>query len=62
MVGRLFCSDGALAKQKATFFAPRIAKFNGGPRMLAQSIEAMESCITRKNAQQASLAEFFRNY
>jgi len=60
-VGRLFCSDEALAKQKA-FFEPRIAKFNGGPRMLAQSIEAMESCIARKNAQQASLAEFFRNY
>ena len=27
--------------------------------MLAQSIEAMESCIARKNAQQASLVEFF---
>jgi len=41
-------------------FRERIGAFTGGPRILAQTVEAITLCAAFKGAQQASLTEFLR--
>jgi alanyl aminopeptidase len=50
------------ASQKSRHFEPRVGKFTGGPRALARAVETIQSCIAKREAQQASLAAFYRSY
>jgi alanyl aminopeptidase len=60
-VGYSFCS--AESKQELeNFFAPRVASFTGGPRVLSQVLEGIDLCTARKNAEQASVAAFLKKY
>lgn len=56
-----FCDASGL-EQVEKFFTPRIGRFSGGPRALAQRLESIRLCIARKSAQEASVAEFLRLY
>jgi alanyl aminopeptidase len=60
-VGYGVCSREDLERKKA-FFGPRAPKFTGGALVFAHTIERIESCIARKEAQQASLAAFYSKY
>jgi alanyl aminopeptidase len=57
MVGSAFC-DAEHRKDVEAFFTPRNARTDGGPRMLAQVLEAMDLCIAQKEAQAASVEAF----
>jgi alanyl aminopeptidase len=60
-VGADFCS--AESKQQLdSFFAPRIANFTGGPRVLSQVLESIDLCIAEKQAQEPSVSAFLKNY
>src|SRR5262249_49893771 len=61
MVGQAFCTKENLEKEKV-FFEPRMSKYTGGPRMLAQTIENIEQCIARKEKQQAGVTAFYMKY
>ncbi|MGO9242653.1 MAG: M1 family aminopeptidase [Bryobacteraceae bacterium] len=54
------CS-AAEAQQLEDFYAPRMAKVNGGPRNLAQLLEAVKLCAARKQVQQPDLVQFFQS-
>jgi alanyl aminopeptidase len=56
-----FCTAAARADM-AAFFAPRMAKVEGGPRNLAQALERVDLCLAFKQAQQASIRAFLNNY
>jgi alanyl aminopeptidase len=53
------CSAEA-ARDAQDFFGPRMAKLNGGPRTLAQSLESIRLCAARKKVQQPDLVQFFQ--
>ena len=42
------------------FFTPRIEKLTGGPRNLAQALEAAQQCAARVAAQKDSVARYLR--
>jgi alanyl aminopeptidase len=52
------CSE-ADAREAEAFFAPRMAKVNGGARNLAQTVEGIRLCEARKAVQQPDLIRFF---
>ena len=54
------CS-AAEAREAEEFFTPRVAKLNGGPRVLAQVLESIHLCEARKTVQQADLVNFLEN-
>jgi alanyl aminopeptidase len=54
--------DAEHRKDAESFFTGRSTKFAGGPRILAQVIEGIDLCIAYKNAQEASVTEFFKSY
>jgi hypothetical protein len=54
------CSAEA-AREAEVFFKPRMANVNGGPRNLAQTLEAIRLCEARKATQQADLTQFFQS-
>jgi ERAP1-like protein len=56
-----FCTAPA-RREMAAFFAPRMAKVEGGPRNLAQALERVDLCLAFKEAQQASIDAFLNNY
>ena len=44
------------------FFKPLVDQFAGGPRNLAQTLEAIDLCIAQKRVLGPGLAEFLKNY
>ena len=60
-VGGSFCDERS-REQVDAFFAPKVDRFPGTKRNLAQVLESIEICTAYKAAQQASVAEFFRKY
>jgi alanyl aminopeptidase len=60
-VGASFC-DARSRDELRTFFAPRVEKYAGAPRALAQTVESIDLCIAAKSAQAESVAGFLRNY
>ncbi len=44
------------------FFKDRSTKYTGGPRNLAQVLEGISLCAANKDANQASVADFLKNY
>ena len=56
-----FCTAAA-RNDMAAFFAPRMAKVEGGPRNLAQALERVDLCLAFKAAQQASIMAFLNDY
>jgi alanyl aminopeptidase len=60
-VGASYCSAEREQKLK-TFFEPRMEKFSGGPRSLAQVLESINDCIAEKQAQQPSVEQFLKSY
>ncbi len=60
-VGQSFC-DAQSKTELQTFFEPRISKFTGGPRALAQILEGIDLCIATKAAQEASVVSFLQAY
>lgn len=57
--GARLCDEERRADMEA-FFRERIAKFTGGPRILAQTAETISLCAAFKRAQQGSLAAFLQ--
>lgn len=57
--GNQLCDESGRADMEA-FFRERIGKFTGGPRILAQTVEAISLCAAFKRGQQAGLAEFLQ--
>ena len=53
-----FCSAED-AERGRTFFAPRMADTNGGPRNLDAAVESVELCAQRREAQTPSASEYF---
>lgn len=60
-VGSSYC-DAQAKQELQDFFAPRIDKFVGGPRVLNQTLELIDLCIAKKNSEEASVKEFLKNY
>jgi alanyl aminopeptidase len=52
-----FCDEKAAAEMEA-FFAPRVAKLNGGPRNLATALESVRLCAAQKKALEPGLRQF----
>ena len=57
--GRQFCDEAGRADM-AAFFRDRIGRIEGGPRILAQTEEAIGLCAAFKNRQRPSLTQFLR--
>jgi cytosol alanyl aminopeptidase len=58
-MGELFC-DEAHAKDIEAFFTPRrIAQIEGGPRVLAGTLEGVRLCAVKRKAQESSARQFF---
>jgi alanyl aminopeptidase len=60
-VGASFC-DAQSEQQLKAFFKPRVEKFVGAPRLLAQTLERINNCIANKSAQEASVEAFLKGY
>jgi alanyl aminopeptidase len=58
-MGDVFC-DEAHAKDVETFFTPeRLAKIDGGPRVLASTLESIRLCAVKRAKQEPSAREMF---
>jgi alanyl aminopeptidase len=60
-VGASFC-DSESEDELKNFFEPRVSKFVGAPRVLAQTLEGIKSCIANKAAQEPSVEQFLKEY
>jgi hypothetical protein len=60
-VGRGYCDEEHRAEIE-TFFKDRAAQTTGGPRILEQVLERVHLCSARREAQQAGVVEFLKNY
>jgi alanyl aminopeptidase len=60
-VGASFCDEKS-AEGLRTFFEPRVDRFAGTRRNLAQALESIRICTAYKAAQQDSVAEFLKKY
>ncbi len=60
-VGSNFCDEKSAADLKA-FFAPKVDRFAGTRRNLAQVLEVIRLCVAYKDAQQQSVVDFLRKY
>ncbi len=56
-----FC-DEAHAKEVATFFDGRAAKVDGGPRVLAKTLEEIHLCAAKRAASEADARHFFASH
>jgi alanyl aminopeptidase len=56
-----FCDPARRAEAEA-FFRPRVERFPGSDRLLAQSLETIDQCVAVKEAQSESVAEFLAEY
>jgi len=52
--------DAAWAEKVRAFFAPRVERLTGGPRNLAQALEAATQCAARVAAQRDSVGRYLR--
>ena len=58
-MGGVFC-DEAHAKDVEAFFTPaRLAQIDGGPRVLASTLEDIRLCTAKRKPQEASARELF---
>lgn len=58
-IGEVFC-DEAHAKDVESFFTPeRLAKIDGGPRVLAGTLEGIRLCAAKRQKQEPSARELF---
>ncbi len=57
-VGAALCDEGRRAEIEA-FFAPRAARYVGGPRLYAQALESLHLCHTYRVAQEPKVTAFF---
>lgn len=57
-IGSAFCDPARRAEIDA-FFRPRVGALLGGPRNLALTLEGIDLCVARKNAQAASARAYF---
>ncbi len=60
-VGASFC-DKQSEEELKSFFEPRVDKFVGAPRILAQVLEGIDSCIATKAAQEPGVVAFLKQY
>ncbi len=60
-VGASFC-DKQSEEELKSFFEPRVDKFVGAPRILAQVLERIDSCIATKAAQEPGVVAFLKQY
>lgn len=60
-VGEDFCSAAERAEVES-FFKPRVEQYEGGPKVLAQTLQTIDLCITRRQALGPSLTEFLKKY
>ncbi|HXM42841.1 MAG TPA: M1 family metallopeptidase [Bryobacteraceae bacterium] len=60
-VGGDFCDEKS-AKELRAFFEPRVDRFAGTRRNLAQALESIRICTAYKAAQQDSVNEFLKKY
>ena len=56
--GRSYCDEGH-AKDIESFFGPKVEKIEGGPRVLAQTLEDVKLCAAKRVAQEKSARELF---
>jgi alanyl aminopeptidase len=56
--GGVFCDEGH-AKELESFFRPKIDGIEGGPRVLASTLEDMRLCAARRNVQEPSARALF---
>jgi len=57
-MGGQFC-DEAHARDVEAFFAKRAGTVEGGPRVLAETLESVRLCVARRTAQEPGAREFF---
>jgi alanyl aminopeptidase len=55
-----FC-DRPHEDEVRAFFTPRVPTINGGPRNLTQSLDRIEQCVARHDAQRESAREYVRS-
>ncbi len=55
----VFCDDDHARDVEAFFTPERLAKIDGGPRVLASTLEEIHLCATRRKAQEPSAREMF---
>ena len=60
-VGNGFCDASGRAEIES-FFGPKADRFNGGKRILAQTLERIDLCIARKQTLGPSLARLLMDY
>jgi hypothetical protein len=60
-VGGAFCDEKSGEEVRA-FFEPKVDRFAGTKRNLAQALEGIRICTAYKAAQQDSVAEFLKKY
>ena len=57
----MFCDDAHRADAD-TFFSPRAAKVDNGPKTLAQALESVDLCIASQKHHLPSTTEFLKKY
>jgi alanyl aminopeptidase len=57
-MGGVYC-DGAHAGDMEAFFKPKIDGIEGGPRVLASTLEDVRLCAARRKAQEGGIRSFF---
>jgi alanyl aminopeptidase len=57
----VFCDEDH-AKDVSTFFADRVAKVDGGPRVLAKTLEEIHLCAAARSAAEADARRFFASH
>jgi len=60
-LGGAFCDEKS-AEEVQAFFEPKVDRFSGTRRNLAQTLEGIRICAAYKAAQQNSVAEFLKKY
>jgi alanyl aminopeptidase len=60
-VGASYCETGP-RNDLNSFFQPKVGRFVGAPRALAQTLEAIDLCIAKKAAQQPGIDAFLSKY
>jgi alanyl aminopeptidase len=60
-VGRGFC-DAQHRDELNSFFADRVKDYNGGPRLLAQTLEGIDLCIAARKTLAPELTAFLNQY
>jgi len=60
-VGGSFC-DAKRRSELDSFFADRVKDYNGGPRTLAQTLEAIDLCIAARKSLTPELTAFLNQY